>query len=83
MKNQLYNKNYYLYFVGDNSSPISIIFLKALINLIKKKSLKIEYVIDTSNQNHLDLRNKIARLVYFFFNKEYYNFLNLINKYKK
>ncbi len=83
MKNQLYNKNYYLYFVGDNSSPISIIFLKALINLIKKKSLKIEYVIDTSNQNHLDLKNKIARLVYFFFNKEYYNFLNLINKYKK
>jgi folate-dependent phosphoribosylglycinamide formyltransferase PurN len=79
MKNLINHKKYYIYFIGTNFSPISTIFLENLIRFKNKSNYEIDFIIDSSNIKKIDLKNKFARFLYFFFNKRYYNFLTLLN----
>ena len=80
-------KKYEIYFVGNSLSFVSSVFLESLINLTKKNNqFDLKYVIDTDpSPSYLNtgiafkIKKKIISIIYFFFNKYYYNLLNSVN----
>ena len=87
-------RKYEIYFVGNSLSFVSSIFLDSLINFTKKNNQFIlKHVIDTDpshayihKKTIFKIKKKIISIIYYFFNKSYYDVLKTLNdefKYKK